>query len=257
MRLQKRFLNYSLPAVLSLILICLLQSCGSSGGSDIKTDDPEKAYLIAKSRYDKKDFFDAIEDFNFIKLKFSGSNIIDKAVYYLGMSYFKSEEYILAVYEFETVIKSYPTSPVAEDSRYMLASCYYKLSPKYNLDQTYTIYAIGEFQNFIELYPSSKYKSEVENKIRKLKNKLAYKMLKNAEMYFNLGNYKSSIVYYDNILADYFDSDYADDALYGKIQALMIKKKFDEARIEIERFEKKFSTSEYLGKVLSLKSNLR
>lgn len=234
----------------------IFYSCGSSGSSDIKTEDPEKAYFIAKSKYDKKDYLDAIDDFNLIKLKFSGSSIIDKAVYYLGMSYYKREEFILAVYEFEYITKSYPTSKLIEDSRYQLAMCYYKLSPQYNLDQSYTKYAITEFQNFLDLYPKSKLATEADRRILELKNKLALKSLKSAELYFNLGNYKSSIVYYDNILDEYFDTKYADDALYGKIQALIKKKKYDDAKKEISRFEDKFPTSEYLSNVISLKSQI-
>lgn len=256
MSLYKKSLKYVLISAVMLMFSYLLQSCSSSDGSDIKTDNPESAYLIAKSRYDKRDYLDAIEDFNLIKLKFSGSNIIDKAVYYLGMSYFKEEEFILAIYEFETVVKNYPTSPLSEDSRYMLAMCYFRLSPEYYLDQTYTGYALREFQNFIELYPSSKYKSDIEKRMKQLKNKLAYKTLKNAEMYYNLDNYKSAIVYYNFVLEDYFETDYADDALYGKIQTLIKKKSYDEARKEIERFEKRFPGSEYKSRVFTLKSNL-
>ncbi|HMS63644.1 MAG TPA: outer membrane protein assembly factor BamD [Ignavibacteria bacterium] len=245
--------------LIALILVFLssgFYSCGSSSGSKITTDNPESAYLIAKSHYDKKDYLDAIDDFNLVKLKFSGSNIIDKAVYYLGMSYYKREEYILAVYEFESLIKSYPTSPFAEDSKYYVGMCYYKLSPKYNLDQTYTRYAISEFQSFLDLYPKSKYKTETEIKINDLKDKLAYKLFMSAELYFNVEQYRSAVVYYNALLDEYFDSQYADDALYGLIQSLIIKKRYEEAKTDIERFEKYFGSSPLLPKVKSLRSQI-
>ncbi|MBL8006260.1 MAG: outer membrane protein assembly factor BamD [Ignavibacteria bacterium] len=250
--------GYSL--ILTIILLftsVLLNSCSSSEGSKIVTDDPESAYLQAKARYDKGDYLDAIDDFNMIKLKFSGSKIIDKAVYYLGMSYYKREEYILGVYEFETIVKNYPSSSFTEDARYHLAMSYYKLSPKYSLDQTYTRYAITEFQNFIDLYPGSKYTPEAERKITEMENKLALKLLKSAELYYTMEKYRSSIVYYDDVLEMYFDSEYADDALYGKIQALISKKNYEAALKEIERFEKYFSSSPLLYKVKNLKSGLR
>lgn len=239
-----------------ILLLLNFNSCGSSKGSSINTDDPESAYLQAKSKYDKRDYLDAIDDFNLIKLKFSGSSVIDKAIYYLGMSYYKREDYILAVYEFESVIKNYPTSSFAEDSRYYLSLCYYNLSPEYYLDQTYTRFALTELQNFIELYPRSKYAGETERKIKGLKNKLALKALKSADLYYTLGNYKSALVYYDNVLDEYFETEYADDALYGKIQALIQKKKYEDARKEIERFEKRFPSSSLLSKVFSLKKQI-
>lgn len=251
--------EFSKKVLLVIILfsaLLMMQSCGSSDGSTITTDDPERAYMQAKARYDRGNYLDAIDDFNLIKLKFSGSSIIDKAIYYLGMSYYKREEYILANYEFETLIKNFPSSPLAEDSRFMLAMCYYGLSPAYNLDQTYTRYAINEFQNYLEIYPKSKNAAESDRKITELRTKLALKALKSAELYYNLGSYKSALVYYDNVLDEFFDTKYADDALYGKIQALINKKQYELAKKEIERFESKFSGSEYLSRVKSLKSQI-
>ncbi|MEO6694074.1 MAG: outer membrane protein assembly factor BamD [Ignavibacteria bacterium] len=256
MNFHNSFLKHFLTVLILGFSFSIFYSCGSSKGSDITTDDPEKAYSQAKSRYDKKDYLDAIDDFNLIKLKFSGSSVVDKAIYFLGMSYYKREEYILAAYEFETLIKSYPTSSLIEESRYSLAMCYYKLSPAFNLDQTYTRYAITEFQNFLELYPRSKNAGQSESKIKELKNKLSYKALKSAELYFNLGNYKSALVYYDNVLDDYFETDYSDDALYGKIQTLIIKKQYDKAKKEIERFESRFTNSEFLSRVKALRRNV-
>jgi outer membrane protein assembly factor BamD len=231
------------------------QSC-SSGGSSLSTDDPERAYFIAKSNYDKKDYLSAIDDFNLIKLKFSGSSVIDKAIYYLGMSYYKRKEFILANYEFETLIKNYPSSSLAEDARYMLAMCYFGLSPVYNLDQTYTRYAIVEFQNFLDLYPGSKYAAETERRIQSLKSKLAFKSLKSAELYFKLGKFKSALVYYNNVINEFYDTKYADDAMYGKIQALIKKKQYEDAKAEISEFEDKFPGSTLLRSVLNLKSQI-
>lgn len=260
MSLQKRIYRqktrFILAAIIPLFILMLFSSCSSSGGSKIVTDNPESAYLQAKSRFDKKDYLDAIDDFNLIKLKFSGSNIIDKAVYYLGMSYYERGEYLLATYEFESLIKSYPASSFMEDSKYRLALCYFELSPKYNLDQTYTRYAITELQNYLDVYPSSKYSSEAEKKVAELKNKLALKIYSSAELYFNVEKYKSALVYYDQILNDYFDSDYADDALYGKIQVLIIKRRYEDASREIERFKKFFPSSPYMSKVKTLKSQI-
>lgn len=239
-----------------LILSVLIYSCSSSGVSDIQTDDPEKAMLVAMKNYDKKDYLQAIDDFSLIKIKFSGTKVADKAQYYLAMCYYQRKEYILAASEFENLIKNFSTSPYAIQGRYHLAMCYYGLSPDFSLDQTYSKYAIIEFQNFLELYPGEKLAPDAEVKIKELKNKLAYKEYKSGELYMTMENYKAAIYYFENVLQEYFDTDYADDALYGKIQALIYKKKNTDALKEIERFEKKFSKSEYLSRVERIKSNL-
>ncbi|MFA5405151.1 MAG: outer membrane protein assembly factor BamD [Ignavibacteria bacterium] len=240
-----------------LILAIVIYSCSTSGVSDIKTDDPEKAMLVALKNYDKKEYLQAIDDFSLIKIKFSGTKIADKAQYYLAMCYYQREEFILSASEFENLIKNYSTSPYAIQGRYQLAMCYYGLSPDYALDQVYTKYAIIEFQNFLELYPNEKLAPDAEAKIKELKNKLAFKEYKSGELYMTMENYKAAIYYYENVLQEYFDTDYSDDALYGKIKALIQKKKSDDALKEIDRFEKKFPKSEYLSRVERIKSSLK
>lgn len=243
--------------VLNIILLLtalFILGCSSSEKSSIKTDDPEEAFKIAKLNYDKKDYAQAVEDFSFMKIKFSGTNVIDKAQFYLGMSYYRREEFILAAYEFENLIKNYSSSLYIIESRFYLAMSYYGLSPKYSLDQTYTKYAIAEFQNFLILFPGDKLAPQAEAKIKELRNRLAYKDLKSADLYMTLENYKAALVYYDNILNEYFDTDYADDASYGRIKVLIKKLMYDEAKKEIERFEKKHKSSEYYNSVQKMKT---
>lgn len=248
-----RILNY----LTILILMIVIYSCSSSDKSDIKTDDPDKAMVIAMKNYDKKDYLQAIEDFSLIKIKFSGTKVADKAQYYLAMCYYNRKEYILGASEFENLLKNYSTSPYAIQGRYQLAMCYYGLSPDFSLDQTYTKYAISEFQNFLELFPNDKLAADAEMKIKELKNKLAYKQYKSAELYMVMDDYKAAIYYYESVLTDYFDTDWADDALYGKIQALLKKKKNEDALKEIDRFEKKFPRSDYLARVEKIKAGLK
>ena len=232
-------------------------SCSSGGSSTVDNiDDPEKAFFVAKSLYDKQDYLDAIDEFTTIKLKFSGSSIIDKSLYYLGMSYYKREEYILANYEFGSILRNYPSSKFYEDSKYMLGQCYYGLSPNYKLDQTYTRYAINEFQNYVEIYPNGKYTAKAERKISELKSKLALKEYKSAELYFDIGKYKSALVYYTHITEEYSDTKYADAALYGVIKSQFKKKNYDQVSEAIKKFEDRYPTSEYLRNVLSIKSQI-
>jgi outer membrane protein assembly factor BamD len=234
----------------------VFNSCISSDKSDINTDDPEEALRIAKSNYNKEKYLQAIDDFSYIKLRFTGTKIIDEAQYYFGMCYFKRKEYILSAYEFDYLIKNYPTSEFMPKARYQLAMCYYHLSPGYGLDQTYTYYAISEFITFLELYPNDINSPDAEKKILELRNKLAFKDFKSGILYYNMDDYKAAIVYFDNILENYFDSDYADDALYWKIESLMKRKKYEEAKNEIERFEKKFPSSEFLKNVKDIKNSI-
>lgn len=242
--------------IVLLMFSISLYSCSSADKTDINTDDPERAYSIAKSNYDKKDYQQAIQDFSYIKVRFSGSKVVDKAQYYLAMSHYKREEYILAAYEFDYLLKNYPTSEFSEQARYDMAMCYYNLSPTYDLDQTYTRYAITSFQLFLELYPNSSKAAEAEAKIFALRNKLAQKTFMSAEVYKKMDDYKAAIIYYDQVLKEYFETDFADDALYEKIVILADRGKYQDASAEITRFEERFSSSPYMSRVRSIKSRI-
>lgn len=250
-KLMKLFLFLAAAAV-SLTIA----ACSGTDRTNIDTDDPDKAFAIAMKSYEEKDYLQAIDDFSFIKVKFSGTNISDKSQYYLGMSYLNREEFILAAYEFEYLLKNYGTSSFAVDGRFQLAMCYFGLSPDYSLDQTYTYQAINELKNFLELYPTDKNAPVAEAKIKELRSKLAFKDLKAAQLYYKMDDYKASIVYFEHVVSEYFDTEYADDALYGKINTLITRNKYDDAKKEIERFESRFPNSDLLQKVLRMKKSI-
>ena len=233
-----------------------MYSCSSSDGSDIKTDNPDEAFKIAKAKYDDKDYLDAIDDFSFIKIKFPGTSVSDKTQYYLGASYYHRNEYILAAYEFESFLKNYPLSSLIPDTRYMLGLCYYSLSPKFALDQEYTRYAIEELQLFVELYPNDKNAPDAESKLKELKDKLAYKLFRTGQLYMKMDDYKAAALYFKNVYETYVDSDWADDAMLGQVDALINAKKTDEAKQVLERFYKLFPKSNLKSKADNLKRNL-
>lgn len=247
-------IRYVIDFVFFLFIIIIIQSCVSSDKSDILPDDtPETAIQKAMKNYEQKKYLTAIDDFSLIKLKFSGSKIVDKAQFFLGMCHYHRGEYIIAAYEFENLIKNYSTSQYTKEARYYRALSFYKLSPDYSLDQTYTQMAIREFQNFMELYPSDSLAKDAQAKIKELRNKLALKDYKAAQLYVTLDNYKAADIYFDHIVEEYYDTDWADDALYSKIKLSISRNKVEQAIKDIEKFEKSFPDSPYLKEIQELK----
>jgi outer membrane protein assembly factor BamD len=247
--LKKKFIFSSL---LYIILSVFIYSCSSSEGSDIKTDDPEQAFRIAKRKFDDKDYLEAIDDFSLIKIKFPGTSVSDKAQFYLADSYYHRDEYILAAYEFESMLKNYPLSPLLPETRYKLGLCYYNLSPKYSLDQEFTRYAIEELELYIELYPEDKNVRDAEKKLNELKDKLAYKYYRTGILYMKMDDYKAASLYFRSVYEEFVDSDWADDAMIGEADALINAKKNDEAKRVLERFYKLFPKSTLKSKADNL-----
>lgn len=233
-----------------------MYNCSSSKGSDIQTDDPEQAFKIAKSKYDKGDYLDAIDDFSFMKIRFPGTSNADRVQFYLADSYYNRDEYLLSAYEYETMLRSYPLSNLIPDARYKLGLSYYHLSPKYSLDQEYTHYAISELTAYLELYPTDKHVADAEVKLRELKDKLAYRDFHTGELYMGMRDYKSAAIYFQNVYDTYIDSKWADDAMLGQVEALVTIKKNNEAKKVLDRFYKLFPNSDLKTKADKLKNTI-
>jgi outer membrane protein assembly factor BamD len=237
-----------------IIVLTILFGCSSS--KEVSDLGPEERLQNAIQIYNDEDFQEALDEFQSLILQYPGSAIVDDAQYYLGMSRFQREEYILAAYEFSKLIKSMPASEYLDKSQYMLAESYYELSPNYNLDQQYTFKAIEEFQAFIDFFPLNEKVAEAERKINEMNEKLARKNFNIAQIYQKLDFYTASLKYYDDVVETYHDTPYAPRALYGKIQLLMERERQDEALKEMIKFLKLFPEDQNAAEVEQMKNSL-
>lgn len=248
------FTTYILRIGSILSLLVTLSSCHSS--DVIQNLSAEDRFERGKYKFDNRDFLEAIEDFTAITLQFPGSSVADDAQFYLGECRFQREEYVLAAYEYETLKKSMPASPLIPMAQYKIGLCYYKLSPKSSLDQNYTKKAIDEFQNFLEYFPTHTLAADAEAKILELNNRLAKKDYDTAVLYMKMENYKAATYYFDSVLEKFHDSEYAERAHFGKLEALVARKKYEDAKIEAEKFLAKYPNSEFKASVQSLRDDI-
>jgi len=139
--------------------------------------------------------------------------------YLFAQSYYKSEQYYLSGYQFESFVSGYPKSEKVEEAAYLGAKSYSMLSPVYSLDQTDTNKAIGKLQNFIDAYPNSPYFAEANASLKVLTDKIEKKVFENAKQYNTISDFKSAIVALDNFIADYPGTQFKEEALYYKFDS--------------------------------------
>lgn len=238
------------------VIILALNFFSCSGSKDLSGLSPEEKFLLAKQKYEKKNYVDAITEFESIAIQHSGSAVMDDVQYYLGLCYYGKNEFIRAAFEFSKLIKNYPTSEYVRDAQFMLAESYYELSPHYSLDQRYTESAIEEYQAFIDFFPEDPRVKDAEIKIKELNDKLARKIYETAERYRRMDYSKSAIIYYDQLLEKYPDSKYSSSALYNKIKILASKNRKAEVIEEATRYLQLFPESEYSNEVKKILNDL-
>lgn len=236
-----------------LLLSGLVLALIACGGPKTRANMPtEERFAYALKKFKDKDYFEARTQFRIVILNAPGNTIVDQAQFYLGECHFEMNEYILAASEYERLLKLYPRSSFLDDAQYKVALCYDRLSPKSDLDQKYTLKAIEEFQRFLEDYPTSEYVEEVEKKLAEARAKLAKKEFDTGNLYRKMTLYEAAIYSFDDVLNHYYDSAYAESALFYKGECLFKVDRSSEAKTTLETFLEKFPKSSFTAQAKDL-----
>ena len=227
-----------IPLILfALVLSALAPGCFSSGRGKFAQKElvMDANYYFERGMKDlkKRNYERAVESFNTIIESFSGSAVVDSALYFLAEAHFKNEDYLTAAYEYERVYTDYPASQFIAEAQYKKALSYSMESPRANLDQENTRLSIDEFTRFIENYPGHPLAAEAQKKIEELTEKLAYKDYLAAELYRKMDNPESleaALIYYQSVMKDYPRSSWSWYSQYGIGLVYLKKKEFDRAK---------------------------
>ena len=209
---------------------------------------PDDRFDLAKKMFKKRDFFEAKTQFKILTLNNPGIHFVDEAQYFLADCHFHLKEYIIAADEFGRLIRLYPRSSWLDDAQFKIGLCYYKLSPKASLDQKYTHQAIDNFQRFLEDFPKSELVSQAEKMLRISRTKLAKKEFKAGELYRKLGDHIGALVYFDSVIENYYDTVYAEPALFWKGECLYKLDRSDEALEAFRELIERYPKSKYKAK---------
>ena len=181
-----------------------------------KSTDNNAKYEFALKCYQEGDYKKTIALLEDISNAYKGTERSENILYLLSTSHFKKKEYIAAGHHYNTYVNTYLRGSHYTECMFMLAYSYYHQSPEAELDQTATVKAIERFQIFIEAFPYNEQVPLAKELQAEMYEKLAYRDLKNAQLYYNLGNYRgnnyrAAIVSAQNAINDYPNSKYKED----------------------------------------------
>ncbi len=217
------------------LLFFLVAAAGCSGSGRVTAETPEAAFDKGKELYDREKYDRAVEYFQLV-FDFGRTNAwADDAQFYLAQSYFQSKQYLLSANEFTRFVELYRTDERVEEGEYLRAESYYRLSPRYQRDQTDTQTALNYMRLYLSKYPSGQYTPEIGGKIDELRAKLARKQFETGEHYERRELYEAAGLSYLAVLESYPDSGYTDDALVGAVRAFKL---FADASIPSKRQER-------------------
>ena len=255
----------------------LLSSC-SEYSNVLKSNDYEYKYEAAKALYAEGHYRQASELFSLLLIPLKGTSYGEESLYMLGESNMKARDYEAAVMYFKKYYQLYPKGSYMEMSRFNSAYALYKQMPDIRLDQTSTMEAIKEFQDFLDYCPETTLKEQAHAIIYEMQDKLVEKEYLSAKLYYDLGtytlnsifggnNYEACVVTAQNALKDY---PYASAKLREDLSILVLRAKYHLARQSVEEkrmerfrdaideyyaFQSDFPESQYMKEAQSIFTN--
>ena len=190
-----------------------------------KSTDVMEKYSYAKKYYNTKKYSHAAQLLEDVVPYLNGTSEAETSLYLLGQSYFEMKDYYQANDKFVQYYTRYPSGEYAELARFYSG---YGLSldiPDVRLDQGPTYAAIKELQGFLDYYPQSEKAPQAKEALVMLQEQLALKVLLEARLYYNLGNYifnnyESCIITARNGMKDYPFSKHKEEMHYLVVASL-------------------------------------
>lgn len=219
MALKSAELNKKMKKFLALFAVVLFLSSCSDYQKALKSEDPAVKYAEGTKQYEAGKYSKAIRLFEQVAPSLKGKPSAEKMFYMYSQSLYKTNQYYLAGYQFESFVASYPKSEKIEEASFFGAKSFTFLSPVYSLDQTDTYKAIDKLQNYIDSYPDGKNITEANALVKELREKLEKKAYENAKIYYNIGDYKAAMVAFDNFLINFPGTVFKEKALYFRLDS--------------------------------------
>ncbi|MCD8302799.1 MAG: outer membrane protein assembly factor BamD [Prevotellaceae bacterium] len=220
-----------------------LTSCGEYQALQ-KSQDYEYRYEASKAYFVEGKYKKAATLLGDLIAMLKGTVWGEESLYMLSMSEYQAKNYETAGNYFKKYYQTYPKGTYVEQAYYYSGMSLFNQTPEPRLDQTTTLNALSEIQNFLDLYPTTSMKHACQEMIFALQDKLVDKECLSAQLYYNLGsyvgnctsggsNYQACVVTAQNALRDY---PYAAQYKRERLSFLVLSSKY---KLAIESVEEK------------------
>ncbi|MCM1311378.1 MAG: outer membrane protein assembly factor BamD [Bacteroides sp.] len=252
--------------LIATVVSTVFVSCNSYNNL-LKTTNYDYKYEAAKEFYAAGQYTRSYQLLEELVMILKGTDKAQESLFMLGMCYYNLGDYETSTMYFDRYYKTYPKGDYTEEARFYSGKASFMQSPDPRLDQTPTYTAINQLQDFLEFYPYSNKREEVNDMIFQLQNRLVQKEYDSAKLYYNLGsyagncanggsNYEASIITAENALKSYPYTSLREDLyiliLRARYQLAVksveekIDERFRETIDEYYGFKNEFPDSKYM-----------
>ncbi len=202
-----------------VLAVSLLAVTACRSSNPYKGLSDQQLYDRAQEQFKKGDYSHTIRLLNHLTLTFGNSPLVPEAQLLLAKADYAAKDYLTAHADYQTFLQRYPNDPRAADAALGACDAMAHMSPIAERDQTYTKQAITICDNVIADYPGTDQASQATTMVNDMREKLAKKEYLDAEFYLRRNLYDSAIKYFEFVVSDYPQTDWAPKALMGVYKA--------------------------------------
>ncbi len=167
------------------------------------------------------------------------------------------EAYISALSEFRDFLAQYPTSDRADYAQYRLGMVYFQQMRRPERDQADTRNAMTEFELFLERYPNSPLRPDVENHLQEARDRLSESYLVVARYYLRRNWYPGAIDRLEQILNEHPGFAGRDAVYFHLADSFQNSEREEDALEMFERLMEEFPQSEFVEDATESLAELR
>ena len=219
----------ALTISVSLLLLALLSGC-SGYNKILKASDYNTKYSLAKIYFMEGHYTSCSSILEECVAYQRGTAQAEESMYLLATCYYNMDDYLSASQYYMACYRSYPNSTYSEGCLFWSGKSLFLDTPDPRLDATSTTNAIMQLQRFVETYPESKFRPDAEQMIYTMYDRLVEKEIGTAELYYNMGNYMGNNYRSSIIVAQNALRDYPYTKYREKLSMLILKAEFQMAQ---------------------------
>jgi outer membrane protein assembly factor BamD len=220
------------------IISTVFTSCHKEFSTIQKSKDPKYKLAKADEYYAKKKYSNARVLYEQLFPAFKGQALFEELYYKYAFSHYYDKMYPEAEQLFKGFLEFFPNSVHAEEVDYMRAYSFYKQSPKLELEQVNTLKAINMMQTFINQHIGSPRVKDANAVIDEGRAKLELKEEREAQLFYNLGQYRAAGIAFNNIINSFPESRKGDEYKLMVVKSYYKFAKLSITEKQMERFEK-------------------
>jgi len=251
-------------AIIIPFLLLLLGACNTQEKL-VKSKDVNYKLTKANEYYDAGKWMKANEIYQSLMPVFRGTKNYEELCYRYCYTFYNMDDYLSASYQFKSFIEAFPNSSRADECEFMYATCMYKQSPRFPLDQTVTKKAMAVLQSYIDSHPNSPNLMKANQYIDDCREKIEKKAAHSAKLYYDMEDYKAATVAYQSLIQEFPASQQGDYYLYMKQKSFFQYAKASVTDKQPERYQQSldvfselkeyYPQSKYMSDALALQSD--